>query len=669
MYTKILYLTSLLALCSLATLAQTEEELQQLETLPIEETAEDMSIEDDRFIYEYEDLRAQRMNINKATETDLAKIPFLSPVQISDILLYRQKFGDFISKYELQVVPSLDSTTVQYLVYIFNFDQENQTISEARGTFFTYWYGTSPTQEGFHKNKYLGMQYKNTNRIRYTNDKYAVGLCTESDQGEQFLFGDNQWGADHLVGFFQKKFKRGIVKDLIVGNYSVQIGQGLTMWQRFALNNANGSAYIKRSSTTFSPFVSVREYNYMRGVATSLQLGQTQIDLWGSYRPLDASLQEDTTDVGLFFNNFVNTGLHRTESEYAKRMKINELNTGFQIKNQIHKNLALGLYGHYSKYSETLAPEDKYYARYRLAGDQNSYLGMNYAYRNAFWNLFGEFAVQNFSNWASNLGMIYSVSRKLDFALYTMIQSPKYESIYGNSYLQKNNVPQNQFYLGIDFYPKYKSQFSFFTNHIRYHQFRYLLPDYTEEWQNGLTYRRRFSKKEELYLRFTSRLYPRYDNQNVLKSIDYKNQHQFKVRFRKSIDKKLIWTQAVYYSYLKNESLEQQNFGFAITQEFTWNLSYNTRLKFRVAYFENDDFLKRNYTFEPNIPYQYSLRFFNGKGYQFIINLKQKVTKNSTLYARFFTETQPGRSSFGSSYEETLGPTERNFSVMYQYNF
>ncbi len=668
MYTRYKILT-LLLLGSLSLQAQTEEELQQLEALPVEETSEDLSIEDDRFIYEFEDLRDQRMDINKATETDLAKIPFLSPVQISDILLYRQKYGDFVSKYELQVIPSLDSTTVQYLVYIFNFDKNKETFTESRGRFFTYWYGTSPTQDGFNRGKYLGARFKNTNRIRYTNDKYAMGLCTESDQGERFLFGENQFGSDHLVGFFQKKFKKGIITDLIIGNYSVQLGQGLTMWQRFALNNANGSAFIKRSSTTFSPFVSVREYNYMRGLAISLQKGKTKLDLWASHRPLDGTLQEDTSDQSIFINNFAITGLHRTQTEYDKRMQITEINTGFQLTNNIHKNLSLGLYGHYSKYSDPIVPYDNYYSRYRFTGDQNSFLGMSYSYRNAFWNVFGEFAVQNFENWVTNLGMIYSVSRKLDFAVYGMFQSPEFQSLYGNSYLMRNNVPNDQLYFGIDFYPKYKSKVSFFTNHVKYKQFRYLLPAYTEEWQNGITYTRKFSKQEELYMRYTSRLYPRYDNSDIIKAIDYKNQHQFKVRYRKKFAKKLTWTQALYYSYLKNETVEQQNFGFAITQEFSWDLSFNTRLKLRFAYFENDDFLNRIYTFEPNIPYQYSLRFFNGRGYQFIINLKQKVTKNSTLYARFFTETQPGRESLGSSYEETLGPTERNFSVMYQFNF
>ncbi len=662
-------LISLLLLLSTVVSAQTEEELQQLEALPIEEATENLSIEDDRFIYEYEDLRDQNMDINKASENDLSKIPFLSPVQISDILIYRQKMGNFISKYELQVVPSLDSITIQYLVYIFNFDKNREQISEARGRFFTYWYTTTPEQEGFKTGKYLGSRIKNTNRVRYTNDKYSVGLCTESDQGERFLFGNNQLGADHLVGFIQKKFKKGLFTDLIVGNYSIQLGQGLAMWQRFALNNANGSSFIKRSSSTFSPFVSVREYNYMRGVATSMQIGKTLIDLWGSYRPLDATVQEDTSDQSIFINNFSTTGLHRTQNEYDKRMKIDELNVGLQVTNQIHNNLKLSLYAHSSKYSEPIKPNDNYYSRYRFSGDQNTFLGMSYSYRNSFWNFFGEFTVQNFDNWATNLGMIYSVNRKLDFAVYGMFQSPEFQAIYSNSYLQKNNTPNNQIYLGIDFYPKYKSMISFFTNHIQYKQFRYLLPEYTEEWQNGITYKRNFSKQESLYLRYTSRLYPRYDNTAILKSVEYKNQHQFKIRYRKSVSKKLVWTQAVYYSYLKNETKDQKNFGFAITQEFSWDISYNTRLKLRLAYFENDDFLNRIYTFEPNIPYQYSLRFFNGKGNQFILNLKQKLTKNSSLYARLFTETQPGRSTLGSSYEETLGPTERNFSVMYQLNF
>ncbi len=671
MSNKGIYLLILLSIWGLhrAYGQEVEDELNQLETLPIEEVSENQSIDDDRFIYEYEDLRNSRMDINKAKEVDLVKIPFLSPIQISDILLYRTKYGDFISKYELQVIPSLDSTTIQYLVYIFNFDKNRESIVPAKGRAFTYWYSTNPQQSGFTDHKYLGSRIKNSNRIRYSNAKYALGICTEQDQGEQFLFGSSQAGQDHLVGFFQKKFKTGIFQDFILGNFSVQIGQGLSMWQRFALNNANGSSFIKRSSSTFSPFVSVREYNYMRGIATSMVSGKNKIDLWASYRKLDATIQEDTSDLSTFIDNFALTGLHRTQTEYEKRMNIGELHAGVQYSRDIHPNLSISVYGHMTKYDQVISPDDNYYSYYRFAGDQDIFTGASYSYRNAFWNIFGEFAVQNFQNWATNLGMIYSVNRKLDFAVYGMFQSPEYQSRYGNSYLQKNTTPNNQLYFGIDFYPRYKSMFSFFTNHIQYKQFRYLLPAYTEEWQNGITYKRSFSKKESMYIRYTSRLYPRYDNNDILKSIDYKNQHQFKIRYKKSFGKKLTWTQALYYSYLKNENVEEQNFGFAITQEFTYNLGFNTRFKIRLAYFENDNFLNRIYTFEPNIPYQYSLRFFNGKGYQLIFNIKQKITSNSTLYARFFTETQPGKNSIGSGFEETLGPTERNFSVMYQLNF
>ncbi len=660
---RLLYLLAFLAIQP-TLLAQ--EELEVLEALPIDESLDQTSIEDDRFIYELEELQGMRMDINKATESDLRKLPFLSPIQIQDILHYRSQFGDFVSRYELQAVGSLDSASVRYLDYIFSFDGEE--VAESRGRAFSYWYYPMPKNAALRDGKFLGSGFKNSNRIRYSSSRLAYGLCAEQDIGEPFRIDSQQWGFDHLVGFFQKKNPDKLLSQILVGNFTLQLGQGLSIWQRFAMNNAAGSVFIKRASEVLVPFVSVAEYNYNRGIGLTLQEGRWQANIWGSYKPMDASLKLDTNQYS-YFENFNNTGLHRTQSEIDRRMVLKERNIGAQFSYQNEKGLRLSGYALQLHYDRPIIPSEDYYAWYRLRGRDFMYAGMDFSYYLKSWHSFGELCALNGKQWAVNWGNILSVDRKLDIALYAMLQSDRFQSIYGNGFLQRNNTPQNQIYLGMDFYPKYKTKISVFSNFVRYQQFRYLLPDYTQEWQQGISFRTRIKRNVKIRLRYTSRLYPRYESSDDLKTIDYKNQHQFKLAISKEYSRKFQTQSNLYYSYLQSKELRTSSYGFALTQSFIYSPWFSTRFKLRLAYFHNREFLNRIYTFEPNIPYQYSLYFFNGRGYQIILNLKQKLSKKSSLYLRYLLEVQPGRTSLGSGYTQTEGPATSDFSLMYQWSF
>ena len=56
------------------------------------------------------------IDLNTATNEELASIYVLSQLQIKNILEHRQQNGDFLSIYELQAVPNLDIETINRLL-------------------------------------------------------------------------------------------------------------------------------------------------------------------------------------------------------------------------------------------------------------------------------------------------------------------------------------------------------------------------------------------------------------------------------------------------------------------------------------------------------------------------------------------------------------------------
>ncbi|WP_373397791.1 helix-hairpin-helix domain-containing protein [Algoriphagus halophilus] len=61
-------------------------------------------------------LYSNPININKASAETLQASYLLSPNQITSILSYREKFGPFLSLYELQAVPNLDLNTISQIL-------------------------------------------------------------------------------------------------------------------------------------------------------------------------------------------------------------------------------------------------------------------------------------------------------------------------------------------------------------------------------------------------------------------------------------------------------------------------------------------------------------------------------------------------------------------------
>ena len=86
---------------------------QQLENLS---EAEDSETEDDSYLQQLNQYRRSPLNLNTATETDLAPFRFLTDLQVQQFLQYRRLFGLLVSVYELQAIPGWDAETINRLL-------------------------------------------------------------------------------------------------------------------------------------------------------------------------------------------------------------------------------------------------------------------------------------------------------------------------------------------------------------------------------------------------------------------------------------------------------------------------------------------------------------------------------------------------------------------------
>ncbi|MCD7931025.1 MAG: helix-hairpin-helix domain-containing protein [Tannerellaceae bacterium] len=209
--------------------------------------------EDDLFEEWYDKLSMlinHPLDINKASYEDLNQLPFLSDDQIKEIILYRQRYGEMVSLYELKNLQELDYATIHLFVSFVYIDEnpvENSDISVHKllkyghnelviryNNTFQQKKGYRPPEEGeYEPNKrYLGQPFYYSVRYSYTYDnRIQIGIIAEKDPGEPFFkkgYKGYDYYSAHLV---VKDINR--LKTFIVGDYKVSFGQGLVISQDF----------------------------------------------------------------------------------------------------------------------------------------------------------------------------------------------------------------------------------------------------------------------------------------------------------------------------------------------------------------------------------------------------------------------------------------------------
>ena len=212
---------------------------QQLEN--ITENNEDLETEDDSYLQQMIQFIKNPIELNEADIADLNQLRILTPIQIQNFILYRNLVGKLIDLYELQAVPGWDISTIQKIRPYINVSNRisaagalksrlkngehiilfrlSQVPERSKGYLID-----SSTATNF----YPGSPQKLLFRYRYNyRNLFQYGVVAEKDAGEQIFKGKQKQGFDfYSAHIFIRKM--GIIKTIAIGDFTVNLGQGLT---------------------------------------------------------------------------------------------------------------------------------------------------------------------------------------------------------------------------------------------------------------------------------------------------------------------------------------------------------------------------------------------------------------------------------------------------------
>ena len=303
---------------------------QQLENLT--QASDDAATEDDSYLQQLVQFIKDPINLNYADEGQLQELKVLSPIQISNLMLYRKLLGNFISIYELQAVPDWDIDLIKrirpYITVSSKVDMFNSVASRlknGRNTLLLRDIQTLEKSKGYLLNSsnatnfYPGSPQHVLVRYKYAfKNLLQYGVTGEKDAGEQFFKGAQRHGFDfYSAHFFMRNL--GIIKSLAVGDFTVNFGQGLTQWGSLAFKKGPDVLNIKRQSDVLRPYNSAGEIAFNRGIGITLQKNNWEATGFASYRKVDANFNVDTLNFEDFVSSLQTSGYHRTASEVADK--------------------------------------------------------------------------------------------------------------------------------------------------------------------------------------------------------------------------------------------------------------------------------------------------------------------------------------------------------------
>lgn len=681
----------ILLICFFSTYAYSQEESpdqpgsifeQKLENLTEQQ---DEVTEDDSYIQSLVQLHKNPVNLNTAGENELRELRMLSDLQIQSLLSYRRLLGKLISIYELQAVPLWDIETIQQVLPYARVGNAvslsagmKQRLTRGQHSILLRAQQVLEKNDGMIRpdsiaNRYQGSAQRLFFRYKYIyRDLLQFGVTADKDAGEQFFKGNQKYGFD-FYSFHLFARKLGAVKALALGDFTINLGQGLIHWQSLAFKKSADITALKRQADILRPYNSAGEYNFMRGAGITAGGKNLTVTAFASMRKLDATFNSDTTENNNdYVSSIASSGYHRTPGEVAKKNAVTQTSFGGNVsynKNEFHVGInAIGF-----RFSVPLVRDLPPYNQYAIQGNEWHNYSIDYSYTLRNFHFFGEAATDKRKSRAFIGGIIASLDPKADASIVYRNIEKTYQALYGNAFTE-GTFPTNEkgLFAGISIKPANFLRIDAYADVFSFPWLRYRTdaPAKGTEYLLQISYKP--NKKFELYTRF------RNENKafNIpgpdlpVNPVDIRPRINWRIQSAHIVNKIFTLRERVEFLWFDPYEKDRAQQGFLSYIEARYTpvnkpLSVNGRLQ----YFKTDSSDSRLYSFESDVLYSYSIPQFTGQGFRYYINVNYDASRKMTVWLRWAQTIYTNKTAIGSSLDEIQGNKRSEVKLQVMYNF
>jgi len=631
------------------------------------------------------------INLNFASFDDLKRLFFLSDLQVHKLIEYRNMYGLFVSIYELQAIEGFDRPLIELIEPFVSLSQDKpefkasfkNALKYGRHDIFLRYSRVLQEQEGYKdmpdsaklenpNSYYLGSPDRLYLRYGFNyKNKFRAGLTADKDAGEEFFRGSQPKGFDFYSAFAYAN-NLGFVKEIAIGDYHLEFGQGLTLWTGLAFGKSSNGVSVAKNQRRIRPNTSSNENLFLRGTAVTAGFRNIGITGFYSSKFVDANIGDyDTLSQEIaYVTSLQETGYHRTNGEMADKDAIKEKLYGGHL--EFTKNtFRIGATAFKTKLDKPLEAGDQLYQQFNFSGQENLNYGVDYNFIVSKFNFFGEISGSKNGGRAWLSGFQAALHPQLSVSVYYRDFGKKYQNLYSNA-IGEGSTNQNEkgLYTGFRFDLHKKWTLSGYADYYTFPWLRYRVdfPSKGREYLGQLEYR--ISRDIALYFRYRSeRKETNRDVGGNIKKVGETYKQSFRFNIAYAVLPQLILKNRIEYLRFQNVEAENSN-GFLIYQDILYRpvaRSYDITL--RYALFDTDDYDARIYAYENDVLYSFSIPGYYYSGSRFYILFKWEILDNLDFWLRFSQTFFNNQTTIGSGLDEINGNIRSEIKMQLRFKF
>ncbi|WP_233602801.1 helix-hairpin-helix domain-containing protein [Pedobacter sp. KBW06] len=657
--------------------AQEGEQVKDLKESLAENGNEEEELSD--FAEQLDFFRKHPIDLNHTHPEDLKKLICLSPLQISSFFKYRSLNGKLIDLLELQSIPDFDLETIERILPFVTLSPASpyarlnlKNLCKQSSSQIMLRYGRLlEQQKGFRNlagSRYSGSPDKLLLRYKYQySELLSASLLLKKDAGERLFNGKP--AIDFISGNIALYKYRRILK-LIIGDYSLQFGQGLSLWSGFSFGKGPDVTSVAAKDAGLKTYTSGSEGSFFRGIAGTVQLfGKLSCSPFFSFRKRDASLKV-MPDGSIGLSTINESGLHRTQTEIKNRNTVSQQVYGLVLQYS-GEQFSAGFLGYRSAYSHAFTNAGPTYKKYHFSGNTLSNLGFhyNYTFRNVYF--YGEVSRSVPGGNAILQGAMASISPRLSAVFVYRNYDKDHHNFFGQAIGEASETANEKgAYLGLNFSPHSHWKLSVYFDYFKFPWLKYRVDSASSGFEVLAQLRYTPTKKLQVTARFkTEHKQQNPDAGSIATTLVPLLKTNYRLECNWQFHRKFKSRQRIeLVQYQKGE--KNAELGYLVYQDLDYSpLSSKLSGNVRLAYFNTPSYQSRIYAYEDDVLSGSGSGGYYGKGIRSYLNFRYRLLRSLDLWGRYAFYFYPDKTVIGSGLDEIRGTQKSDLKFLVRYQF
>ena len=616
------------------------------------------------------------IDLNNTSPETLGRLIFLSPLQIEKFFKYLATNGKLIDLLELQSVPLFDVKTIGRLLPFvtlntsqpFRIDQVGMLRKQAEQELLLRYGRVLEHQKGYATlpgSHYEGNPGKALFKYRLQiKDLLSASFVAEKDAGE--LIFTHKSAFDFQSGHIAYT-GRSFLKQVLLGDYSLQFGQGLTLWSGFGYGKGADVTTLSKSDVGLKPYTSSNENTFLRGTAISLRLFKPLVwTVFASRLKQDASLreQDDGTMAQITISE---SGLHRTASERKNKDVLTQTVLGNSLQYRSDK-FEVGLVAYQSQYNHPFITGPALYNQFNFTGNTLHNAGLSYSYTFGNLYLYGETAKSYPGGWSTINGVLASFSKKFSLAVVNRHYATDYYSFISRS-LGENTDARNErgWYVGLNYQFRSNWLLSAGIDLFAFPSAKYRIDSASRGYEH--LFQITYTPNKFFKLIGRAKMDSKAQNSDDARreDIDQIHRQNYRLGINWQVNRDLGLEGRI--ELVRYSKAEVDENGFLVYQDLGYKVARKFKFNTRIAFFRTDSYNSRLYAYEDDVLYSSGFGLYQDKGVRSYLNVGYNPLKKLFIYLRYAITVYPGATTVGSALDVISGNKKSEFKLQLRLQF